>query len=74
MGYSCIGLCRSWRSVACCGSSVVFPVSLVAAVRGSVWRFKPFCCVWRSGIPLKRFGAVYGHSVTVGKVFSIRWR
>lgn len=47
IGYTCIGLCRSGRSVACCGSSAALPVF------GSVWRFKPFCCVWRSGIPVK---------------------
>lgn len=31
-------------------------------------------CVWQSGIPVNRFGAVYGHSVTVGNVFSACWR
>lgn len=54
MGYSCIGLCRSGRFVACCGSSAVLPVF------GSVWRFKPFCHVGRSGIPLKRSGLYMG--------------
>ena len=55
MGYSCIGLCRSWRSVACCGSSAVLPVFGSSALCGSVWRFKPFCCVLWSGIPSKCF-------------------
>ena len=50
MGYTCIGLLRSGRSVACCGSSAVL------SVFGSVWRFKPFRYVVRSGIPSKRFG------------------
>ena len=48
--YTCIGLCRSGRSVACCGSSAVLPVF------GSVWRFKPFCYVVRSGIHSKSSG------------------
>lgn len=52
-----------------CGSSVAFPVSLVAAVRGSVWRFKPFCYAGRSGIPVKRFGVYMGKIKPLGGVF-----
>lgn len=54
--YTCIGLWRSGRSVACCGASVLFPVSRSAAVCGSVWRFKPFRYGGRSGMPVQRFG------------------
>ena len=56
MDYSCIGLCRSWRSVACCSSSAVLPVFGSSALCGSVWRFKPFRYVGRSGIHSKRSG------------------
>ena len=58
--YTCIGLCRSGRSVACCGSSAVLPVFGSSALCGSVWRLKPFCYVWRSGIPSKLFGLCMG--------------